>query len=150
MRTIRLSLSIVSILSLYHPLPSFPPALVTYASFPISLLRIITPLFFPRLFRSRMLFQSHSLTLATHSRVGSGTRVSYEHSTRGNHYVARERGFSFELSSKRTTSAGKPRAPFVEKSLPSASTRVALRKIKIPLDQSGRHGEKLLRSHGTR
>lgn len=55
MRTIRLSLYIVSILSLYHPLPSFPPALVTYASYPISLLRIITPSFFPRLFRSHAL-----------------------------------------------------------------------------------------------
>lgn len=57
---------------------------------------------------SHMLFQSHSFTLATHSRVGSGTRVSYEHSSPGNHYVARERGLSVSGSRpKWTTSAGK-------------------------------------------
>lgn len=143
MRTICHSLYIISILSPYYPLPDFPPALITYASFLDVTASTITPSFFPHLFLSRMLFHSHSLTLATHFRVGSGTRVcSYEHSSRGNHYVARERGFSFGLSSKWTMSVGKheprlSRNRFHQR--PSGSRFAKSKSRSIGMDDTGRN-----------
>lgn len=146
MRTIRLSLPLYRL----YPLP-----ITLFRIFyrPSSSMRLFRsrcfhshPLtFLSSLSLSRILFQSHSLTLATHSRVGSGTRVSYEHSSRGNHrYCARGVGF------QTNDVGGKTQTPFVVKSLRPTSTRVALRKIKIPLDRGGWHGKELLRSLGTR
>lgn len=153
MRTICLSPSISSLFSPYHSLSGFLPALIIYASFPISLLPLSPPHIFTvslSLSFNRILFQSHSLTLATHSRVRSGTRVSYEHSSRGNHrYCARSADFRSAFVQTNDV-GGKTRTPFVVKSLRPTSTRVALRIIKIPLDRGGRHGEELFRSLGTR
>lgn len=96
--------------------------------------------FLPSLSFNRILFQSHSLTLATHSRVKSGTRVSYEHSSRGNHrYCARSADFRSAIVQTNDV-GGKTQTPFVVKSLCPTSTRIAIRIIKIPLDRGGRGG----------
>lgn len=123
-------------------------ALVIYASFPTSLLPTIPPHFHH--FLTRILFQSHSLILATHSRVGSGTRVSYEHSSRGNHrYFAQSAGF--HLAFVQTDDVGgKIRAPFVEKSLRPRPPGSRFTKSKSPLDRDGPQGKELARSLGTR
>lgn len=137
MRTIRLYPLPITLVRISHRPSS--------TSFPTSLLPLSPPHF--SLFLTLILFQSHSLILATHSRVGSGTRVFLRTFIARESLFCSKHGYDFRTNGRRQR---ENTSPVCREVVLPASTRVAFHKIKIPLDRGGLYGEKLHRSLGTR
>lgn len=129
----------VSLSSLYHSRSGFSPALISYASVPISRCcfhyhHLIFPVSFLLALPSNPIrsFGQHTLAsnqvlafLTNIRRAGITTLLGFR--TNGRHRRENTSPVCREVASP-------------------ASTRVASRKIKIPLDRGGRHGEEFLRS----
>lgn len=124
----------VSILFL-SPLPGFPPALITYASFPTSLLPLSPRHFLSLTCSSNPIRSLWQHTLASDQVLAFLTNIRRPGITTS----LGSAGYRFRAHVRNGRRRRENTSPdFAEKSLPPASIRVALRKIKIPLDRDGR------------